>query len=896
MLAALGGYAYFFKIKIVTDRSALVNPKLSANQAFQRYRQEFGRDDFLALVLRAAGEDSSNGLSACLRRPALPNRAQRQQMKFVAEEWAAKLRARPGLFPKVYDRIDWSQAGGQALLYLSLADVQNIVQAAQTHSAALCDWAASPTLENLFAQINLFTKSEQMAADPKQAAALLHVLEQMFFWMRKQLQPTDGVSNSADQRPKNFLDYSVNGFDAEGFFFSHDGRLLTVFASLPAQAGVTRDANQQNQYAEAMTYAQQALQEALAQLPDPTIEGGLAGLPALEYEELTTTRRDFARSTVIALILVTLLCVWGFRSVARPALAGICLALAIAITFNFVWLAIGHLNLLAMVFTVILVSIGIDFAIHFVTHYESALSRGLPPAQAIAQTYRAIRSPLWMGGITSGAAFFSAYFTEFAGLSELGFIAGVGLLICFLCMFIIYPAMLFLLDSRFPKALKSRRPDISEKILSREIFHAKRSRWTKTIFAAAIGLILLGYIFGQYHFDTNLLNLQAEEGDINRWQRLLLEVDDRTTFAISTYPDRESLERVRAQFDARPDLVRRTEALFPNHETEKRAALAAAHESLAQIRFVPPGEVSVFNIKREIWNFRQSIRRFRAANAEARIAFADLEREVDNLYRILLQLDEGSAKEKLQQIQKKIYDHARSAHGEILTALNPPPFDVAKTPEMLRERFLGNAGALALIIYPAKNTWERDNLDEFVEQARRIEPNLFGEIVALYENGRSLIRSFLFAASYSLIIIFVMILFWSRSVRATLLAMLPLLASAGLLLGFMKWGVRPLPWNFANFFGLPILIGIGVDSGIHLVHAWNSRHVRTLFAAGKAVLFSSATTLIGFGILSTSDHLGVGSLGYVLFWGIFFCLMTSLTLLPLALKLFTKPEFNDESL
>jgi len=123
--------------------------------------------------------------------------------------------------------------------------------------------------------------------------------------------------------------------------------------------------------------------------------------------------------------------------------------------------------------------------------------------------------------------------------------------------------------------------------------------------------------------------------------------------------------------------------------------------------------------------------------------------------------------------------------------------------------------------------------------------------------------------------------------------MLPLLASLGLLLGFMKWGPRPTPWNFANFFGLPILIGIGVDSGIHLVHAWKQSSVNTLLAAGKAVFFSSATSLIGFGILSTSHHLGVGSLGYILFWGIAFCLIISLTLLPVALKVFIKPGFQD---
>jgi hypothetical protein len=869
-------------LKIVTDRSQLVNQKLQANQAFHRYRQEFDSDDFLVLVLRTAEDDSVTGL------PSLPTREQRRHMKSVAEAWAAKLRMRPDLFPKVYDRIDWSKMGSLALLYLPLENVEDAAQVAKNYATDLRDWAASPKLETLFARINQFTKSGELIADPQRTALALDAIEQMLVWMREQLQSAQNKTNGIDQQ-ENLLELlSIDGFDGEGFFFSHDGRLLTVFA------GVARDQNKQNQFAEPMEFAQRSLHEAIAQIPDATIDAGLAGMPALEYEELRTTQRDFARSTIIALILVTLLCMWGFRSVARPALAGICLALAIAITFNFVWLTIGHLNLLALVFTVILVSIGIDFAIHFVTHYESALTGGLSPAQAIAQTYRGISSPLWMGGITSGAAFLSAYFTEFSGLSELGLITGGGLLICFICMFVIYPAMLYLLDSRRPQITKTRGSDFSERLLTREIFtKAKRPVLNKSILAAAIALVVLSFVFGQYSFDTNLLNLQAEDGNINRWQRLLLEVDDRSTFAISTYPDRESLENVRAQFDARSDLVRRTESLFPNHEAEKRRTLGEAYEVLSTIEFSPASEVSLFNLKREVWNFRSSLRRLRASNLQAQTALADLDRQVDSFYRTITDLDEPRAQQKLQQLQQEIYQHAVSTFKKVTASMQPPRFTLDRIPDMMRERFLGNQGSLALIVYPAKNTWQRDNLNGFAERARKIEPNLFGEIVALYENGRSLVRSFLHAATYSLIIIFALIFLWSRSLRATALTMMPLIASTGLLIGFMKWGIDPLPWNFANFFGLPILIGIGVDSGIHIVHAWRSHRVSTLFAAGKAVLFSSATTLIGFGILSTSDHLGVGSLGYILFCGIAFCLITSLTLLPIALKQLLKPEFTD---
>ena len=97
-------------------------------------------------------------------------------------------------------------------------------------------------------------------------------------------------------------------------------------------------------------------------------------------------------------------------------------------------------------------------------------------------------------------------------------------------------------------------------------------------------------------------------------------------------------------------------------------------------------------------------------------------------------------------------------------------------------------------------------------------------------------------------------------------------------------------WNFTNFFALPILIGIGVDSGIHLVKAWQDKNPQTFQRAGKAVFLSAMTTIVGFGILATSDHLGVRSLGLVLFLGISFCLLASLVFLPAALKLFMKKD------
>jgi len=223
-----------------------------------------------------------------------------------------------------------------------------------------------------------------------------------------------------------------------------------------------------------------------------------------------------------------------------------------------------------------------------------------------------------------------------------------------------------------------------------------------------------------------LLNLQAEHGSINRWQRLLFEVDDRTTFAISTFENRQAMEKIRAQFDAEPDLVRRTESLYPNHEAEKRALLADAGAALADVTFAPTDEISLFGVKREIWGFRQTIRRFRAVNPAAQSVLADLDLAVDSLYRVLANLEDSLAEEKLAELQNRIYEFAVDGHRKVLGYLRPSPFSVEHIPELMRERFLGNDGTLALIAYPTKNTWNRGNLDEFVERARRIDPDVFG--------------------------------------------------------------------------------------------------------------------------------------------------------------------------
>jgi len=843
---------------------------LETNRIYQEYRDEFGDEQILVLVAKT--KDTQ----------AIPNPEQRMQMKLLAKRWAQQLRQRPELFPNVWERIESAEWNSLALLYLQLENLQKLGDALNEHLPKFEEWARSPSLSRVFAILNQEFKNigtDTATTNRERISTVLSGLTDFLRWLQKELAGEQSVATNGN----NFDFYSFlsqGRFDPDGFIFSRDGRLLTAFATVSANSG------QQNRYAEVMEFAEAALKNALSEIPESLgLDAGLAGMPALEYEELKTAHQDFTRSAVIALFCVTLLFVLAFRNFIRPALAAACLCLAIAITFGVVWLIIGHLNLLAMIFTVLLVALGIDFAIHFVTHYEQALAEGDTPAQAIKVTYSSIGGALWMGGITTATAFLSACFTEFAGLAELGIIAGSGLIICLICMVVVYPATLFLLDNHreFLNTKKNIFFNPIGIIISRLNF--KTAKWIGVVSVLLLGL---GYFFGQYTFDTNLLNLQAMDSQANRWQRILLSTGDRSLFAISTFKDRNSLERARNIFDDSPGWVEATESLYPSNELEKREILASLCEQVAAIKIAQPVLQSTVAFKRQIWNFRQTIRKYRNANPKAKTALADLENELSSLYQTVNILPPEKLKLKLTKLENKVCLDLKVGLTELQSFFCPPPLSVDRLPESLKSRFLGKDGSLALFIYPAKNVWEQANLEKFVQKARGIDPNIVGELVSLYENGQSIIRSFLQASGYSLAAILVLLLVWSRSVRSTLLSLLPLITSVGLLLGIMTW--YPIHWNFTNFFALPILIGIGVDSGIHLVKAWQDKNPQTFQIAGKAVFLSSMTTIVGFGILATSDHLGVRSLGLVLFLGISFCLLASLVFLPAALKLFMKKD------
>ena len=213
-------------------------------------------------------------------------------------------------------------------------------------------------------------------------------------------------------------------------------------------------------------------------------------------------------------------------------------------------------------------------------------------------------------------------------------------------------------------------------------------------------------------------------------------------------------------------------------------------------------------------------------------------------------------------------------------------FGLNDLPENLKLRAIGRTGKIVLRVYPRYNIWEREELRSFVEQVRSIDSDIIGAPVMILHHTGVLKKAFETSGAYALIAVTFLMFLYFRSVRWTLLALFPLTLGVFIMLFVMSWcGVQ---FNPANFMGLPLLLGIGLDFGIHVLHRVKAEGKSNMFdhSTGPAIAVSGLTTICGFGTLALGGHQGIASLGLILASGVAGILFASLIVLPAFLRIF----------
>lgn len=274
---------------------------------------------------------------------------------------------------------------------------------------------------------------------------------------------------------------------------------------------------------------------------------------------------------------------------------------------------------------------------------------------------------------------------------------------------------------------------------------------------------------------------------------------------------------------------------------------------------------------------------------ELRLSIESFGRSLHEFRSAILAIDEtGENARKLAAFQQALFLDLRGTLEAIRNQDNSQRLAVDDLPPTLRDRFVGVTGKHLLQVYPKRDVWDRAFQERFVEELRTIDANATGTPVQLYEYTTLLKDSFVEAAWYSLAAIAVLVFVHFRSLSCVLLSLLPVSLGACWTAGLMGWW--GIPFNPANIMTLPLVIGIGVTSGIHILNRFAEDENPSILSksTGKAVLVSALTTMAGFGSLMLAKHQGIESLGYVMSIGVAACMLAALTFLTALLTLLTK--------
>ncbi|MCC7510573.1 MAG: MMPL family transporter [Planctomycetes bacterium] len=873
-----------WRIEFVTDRNALVDPDAEYNQRFLTFLDAFGDQELMLLMVGdAPGPVGNPGYN-----PPIPGDFTRVRMKRAAARVVERLQQRPDLFPQIVQRVPPDEFGGTRMLYLPEQDLDAIATQVEGSRPVVESIARDPSFKGLLQGMRDGIEQGAGSGDDAQLKQGGEQLHRLLAEIRESLAAAQD-SPAPDQL---FVFRSSDpAIDPEGYLFLWDGRLLCV-AIVPK-----RNAGALNQVEEPLAFARMAVSEVQQEYPELAI--GLTGRPVIYSDEMAASSRDMTWATIFSVVAVGLMFIIAFRSFVRPMLAVLCLVLALAWTFGATTLLIGHLNIFAMVFAVVLVGLGIDFGIHLLSHYRQGIAHGLSVREALTETYAEIGMGTVLGAVTTAAALSTAALTDFLGLAELGLICGMGIVCCLLAMLVVFPAMLVLLDAR---RVGQGNPALRATMRDQDAKPAPRPATSTGARLAALLIVLLvagsaavsavGIGDGYVPFDYNLLDLNDPNGEGVHWEKLLIDHDQRASYAVSIRNSPEELRELSRQYDSLRErgIVRTTEGMLPANESARRAQLARIRAALPGGFADPAAPGDAAGLRAAARGLQSALRQLATRGQSFEAAFADAMAEAGAIVELARQRPEH-VDARLRQVEPQFFGALVRQLRELQRDANPPPVTAGTLPSVLASRYVGTGRAgetlYALYVYPAKNAWIRENAGEFNAAVLAIDPQATGVTIQIQESGSLIVDGFGKSVLYAMIAILLLLLLDLRRPLAMLIALFPLFTSLSVLLGVMT--LTDLSFNFANFFGVPILIGTTVDAGVYLVHA--QRHGdprRTLAQTRGACLLCGLTTLFGFGALVSASHTGIVSLGLVLMIGSVASILASYFAVPVALAWFNE--------
>ena len=613
----------------------------------------------------------------------------------------------------------------------------------------------------------------------------------------------------------------------------------------------------------------------------PGVQIRLTGKKAMAYEEMQSVIKGASRAGVLALLMVSAILWLSLRSFRLIAAALLTLIAGLALTAAFSALAVGNLNMISVAFAVLYIGLGIDYVIHVVLRYKDFYRQGMPLPRALYAALQDVAPALLLSTLSTAVAFYAFVPTSFQGISELGLIAGTGMFFSFVISLTLLPALLTVMgSSRHDLKRRNATPNpISQEKASRLPLYQSHGKSLRILaFLLGMGSLLA---LPHLRFSYDHIELRDPETESIQTLKTLLQNSDFSPWSAHVLcSDSSSVNALTRQLKAQKEVGRVISALsfIPRYQEEKLRRVDSIGRLWQQLPPLPQqwAEVSAQEQLQAMQKLAGTLNN--PLQTTASYPFAkSLQAVLDSLESLP---PEVQAKD-LAQLQSQTLQTLAPALQNLEQATQASAVRLQNLPKGLKKRWISRQDTWRVQVFPAQPLQSNRDFERFTDAVAGVAPQAAGDVFTAIRSGEAVIDSFLKALIYSFVAISLLLLLYLRSVWNTLVVLLPLL-----LAGSMAAAVSVLagiPLNFANIIAIPLLLGLGVDYGVHILHrAQKTQEDGSLWRSSttKAIIYSALTTLASFGNLAFSPHRGTASMGLLLAVGLAAVLFTTLLLLP----------------
>jgi hopanoid biosynthesis associated RND transporter like protein HpnN len=775
---------------------------------------------------------------------------------------ADALRREKDLFKTVYEPGGGPFFERNGLLYMSVEQLQNFGDNMSAGQPLLALISRDLSLKGLFSVV------ERIAENSKEAEPNDRRLDAMYKEM------SGAFDSAAEQRPYDLPWQKIMLGDKE---LAGQQRQFIILQPFSAGEGLSAGGREIGAIRELVTR--------LGLSGTPGVRVRITGDAALSYENMEAVSDSMGLATLVSLLLVSLAIYIGLARSGRLIVSSLAtLIMGLIWTTGFAVFFVGSLNMISITFAVLYIGLGIDYGIQFCLRYRELLRAGAKQEGVIVTTALDVGKALFLSCITTAIGFYSFIPTAYAGVAQLGLISGTGMFISFFANITLLPAFLTL----FP--LKER---ASSKKTGGENLLTFPYKYSKAITAGSVVLTLgSAVLLFRIYFDYNPLNLYSRTSESVVTAKDLFKDTEAPPWTVSVLVNGAKDARSLAAKLEKLREVKMALTLFdfvPDHQSEKLGIISDI------ALFMPPDmdhvlvkHVNYGENMKALDRLQETLRKSFAhpgENPGAAKLYESIERFKSSLEK------EAGGKKSLSLLENNLLSSLPGLFRMLSDSLEASPFGISDLPRSLVSQYVSVDGRYRIQVFPAENIMDNEALVRFVKAVQKVAPGATDSPVTIYESGRAILSSFEHATLYALVAVTILLLIESGSFVMTFFILVPLVVA--MLLTGASSVLLGIPLNFANVIVVPLLLGMGVHSGIIYILRYQTappadgNMLRT--STARSVLYSALTTMISTGSLAFSSHRGIASIGVLLTLCLGFLIISSLVMLPAVMNVWAAP-------